>query len=450
MKFDPTIFKSYDIRGVYPETINEEFISNFGQAFVQKFNAKSVAVGRDGRVSSPALSRALIQGITEAGANAVDLGISSTDMTYVASAYYEDLDAAIMITASHNPKDYNGMKAVSKGAVALSGQDGLYEVRDMLLSGNFAASSGQSKGTTSTREMYEDYRTRLLQLIDMTALKPLKIVVDAGNGVAGYVVEKVFRGLPLEIIPLYFEIDGNFPNHQPSPIEVKNLIDLKAKVIESHADLGLAFDGDGDRVYLVDEKGRGVSASVMTAMIAKSLLEKNPGARILYNAVCSWIVRETIEKYGGVPSITPVGHSLIKAQMRKEDGFFAGEHSGHYFFKELYYADSGILASLYVLEMISKSGQSLSELIREFDTYFESGEINSTVVDQDAKIEQIKRIHAGARQSTLDGLNAEYDDWWFSLRPSNTEPLLRLNVEAKTRELMEAKKDELLKIIREK
>ncbi|MFA6963238.1 MAG: phosphomannomutase/phosphoglucomutase [Patescibacteria group bacterium] len=446
MKIDPNIFKSYDVRGVYPETINEEIMHNFGIAFANKYSAKKVAVGYDGRVSTPALKDALFGGLIEAGADVVDLGISTTDMTYVASAYYDDLDGAIMITASHNPSQYNGLKAVKKGAVALSGNDGLFEIRDMIV--NDQLETSDAKGKIEKRDIYKVYGDKLISLIDKSALKPLRVVVDAGNGVAGYVIDKIFGDLPIEIIPLYFEIDGTFPNHQPSPIEDKNVVDLKKKVLEEKADLGLAFDGDGDRVYFIDEKGQTITASVILAMVTKSLLEKNPGARILYNVVTSWCVRETIVKYGGVPSITLVGHSLIKTQMRKEDGFFAGEHSGHYFYKNLYYADSGMLTALIVLEMVSVLNQPISELAAEFSIYSDSGEINTEVADPKAKIEEIKAKYADGKQFTLDGLSVEYSDWWFSLRSSNTEPLLRLNVEAKSEELMETKRDELLSIIR--
>ena len=446
MKFDSSIFKTYDVRGEYPATIDETLVESFGIAFVNKFNLKKVAVGYDGRISSPTLTEALIKGVTLAGAGAVDLGISSTDMTYVASAIYPDVDGAVMITASHNPKQYNGFKVVLKNAIAVSGPDGLDEIRDMLINDKFQMTN--FKGKVEKRDMYDAYRDRLVSVIDKEALKPLRVVIDAGNGVAGFIIKKVFANLPVEIIPLYFEIDGNFPNHQPSPIEEKNIADLKKKVIEEKADLGLAFDGDGDRVAFVNEKGEGISASIALAMIAKNLLEKHPGARILYNVNCSWIVKETILKYSGIPSITPVGHSLIKAQMRKEDGFFAGEHSGHYFFKELFYADSGMLASLIILEMISKAGRPISDLTKEFDIYFACEEINTKVADPKGKIDKIKNKYADGKVLTLDGLRVDYADWWFTLRSSNTEPLLRLNVEAKTAELMETKRDELLEIIR--
>jgi len=443
---DPKIFKAYDVRGIYPETINEEIAEKIGLAFVNLFNLKKVAVGRDGRISSPVLEKALILGIKKAGSEAVKLGIVSTDMIYFASAYYNDLDAAINVTASHNPKDNNGFKFILKNAKAVSGDEGLFKMRDMIESGDLKQS--EKEGTESKREIYNDYVGKLISLIDKGKIKPLKVVVDAGNGVACFIFEKVIKDLSIKMMPLYGDIDGNFPNHQPSPLEEKNLVDLKKKVLEERADLGMAFDGDGDRIFLIDEKGEGISASVMTAMIAKKMLQKKPGARILYNLICGWIVPETIKTNGGTPSITKVGHSLIKAQMLSEDGYFAGEHSGHYFFKDLYYADSGMLASLVILELISEDGRSLSEIVKEYNKYALSGEINTEVKDQKAKIAELKEKYKDGKQMELDGITVEYPDWRFNVRPSNTEPLLRLNVEAKSKELMAQKRDELLKLIR--
>ncbi|MCL5795414.1 MAG: phosphomannomutase/phosphoglucomutase [Patescibacteria group bacterium] len=442
---DQKIFKSYDVRGIYPDTINEEIAEKIGIAFVNQFKLKKVAVGRDGRLSSPVLAKAVILGITRAGAEAVDLGIVSTDMVYFASANY-DFDGALNVTASHNPSEYNGFKFVLRGAIAISSQDGLYDIRDRIVENKLE--QAPTVGEVSTLEIYGDYIKKLLSLIDVKKIKPLKIVVDAGNGVAGYVIEKLFKTLPVKIIPLYFEIDGKFPNHQPSPIEDENKVDLRAKVLEVKADLGMAFDGDGDRVFLVDEKGQDVSATVMTAMIAKKMLERLPKSRILYNVICGWIVPETIQKYGGVPSITKVGHSLIKAQMRKEDGLFAGEHSGHYYFKDLFYADSGMLASLIMFELICEESKPLSEIAQAYNKYYLSGEINSKVGDQKAILENLKSKYNDGKQSELDGLSVEYPDWRFNVRASNTEPLLRLNVEAKNQELMETKRDELLTLIR--
>lgn len=442
---DANIFKAYDIRGIYPETIDEEVAEQIGLAFVNHFNLKKVLVGRDGRISSPILEKALITGIKKAGADVVKAQIISTDMIYFASAFYADLDGAVIVTASHNPKDNNGFKFILKNAVAVSGETGGFAMRDLILEDKLKIA--ETEGKEEERNIDDDYVEKLQSLIDAPKLKSFKVVVDAGNGVGGFVFEKVTKGLPIEYVPLYCDIDGNFPNHQPSPIEDKNLVDLKKKVVEEHADLGLAFDGDGDRVYLIDEKGQAVNASVMTAMIAKRLLQKNPGAKVLYNVNVGWIVPETIEKFHGIGSITPVGHSIIKAQMRHEDGLFAGEHSGHYYFKDLYYADSGMLAGLMIMELMSEENKPLSEIVQEFDKYALSGEINTTVADPRVKIAQIKEKYADGKIFELDGLSVEYPDWRFILRPSNTEPLLRLNVEAKSKELMEDMRDELLKII---
>lgn len=445
MNIDQSIFKAYDIRGTYPETINEEIARAIGIGLVNKYNLKSVAIGRDGRISSPALTKAMSEGVMEAGSDVIDLGICTTDMTYFASAFYDDIDCAIMITASHNPSQYNGLKAVLKGAVAIAGDD-FAQIRDAIINDHLQVSD--IKGHVSSRDLYSDYSIKLLSLIDVSKIKPLKVVIDAGNGVGGFAVEKVFKDLPIEIVPMYFEIDGSFPNHQPSPIEEKNIAALKEKVVEVSADLGLAFDGDGDRIYFVDEKGNGVDATIISAMLAKKLLLENPGSRILYNVNVGWIVPEITKKMGGIASVTPVGHSLIKAQMRKENGLFACEHSGHYFFRDLYYADSGIATSLFALEIISESSQPFSEILEEFKKYFLSGEINTTVKDQAGKLAQIKAKYADGEQSELDGIKVEYPDWKFVVRGSNTEPLLRMCVEAKTKKMMEEKRDELLALIR--
>jgi len=442
---DPKIFKSYDVRGTYPTSINEEIAEKIGMAFVNNFKLKKAAIGRDGRISSPQIEKAITSGIKKAGADVVKLGIICTDMLYFASAYYDDIDGGANITASHNPKDDNGFKFILKGAVAVSGEKGGYAMRDLIQEGKLEESS--KEGKEEERDVYKDYTKKLQSLIDVFKIKPLKVVVDAGNGVGCYIFEKVISGLPIKMVPLYGEIDGNFPNHQPSPIEEKNLVDLQKKVVEEKADLGMTFDGDGDRVYLVDEKGAIINATVMMAMIAKRMLDRKPGARILYNVNVGWIVPEIIKKNGGVSSITPVGHSLIKAQMRKEDGYFAGEHSGHYFFKDLYYADSGMLASLIMLELISIENKTLSEIAKVYDIYSLSGEINSEVADPKAKIAEIKKQYSDGKISEMDGLSVEYPDWRFILRPSNTEPLLRLNVEAKSKELMEQKRDKVVALI---
>ncbi|KKQ18700.1 MAG: Phosphomannomutase [Berkelbacteria bacterium GW2011_GWA1_36_9] len=442
---DDSIFKAYDVRGVYPETIDEEIAQKIGQAFVMQFNLKKVAFGRDGRLSSPQIEKALTEGAKKAGADVTHLGIISTDMIYFLSGS-DDFDGLAIVTASHNPKDNNGFKFILKGAKAVSGDEGLFNMRDLINSNNLK--EAEKIGMENSREIYNEYAEKLNSLVDISKIKPLKVVLDAGSGVAYFIAQKVFKNLPIKLIPLCGEIDGNFPYHQPSPIEDKNLVDIKKKVVEEEADLGLAFDGDGDRVFLIDEKGENLSSTITTAMIAKRMLKRHPGSRILYNLLCGWVVKETIQKNGGVPEVTKVGHSLIKTKMRKEDGLFAGEHSGHYYFKDLYYADSGMLASLVIMELISEEGKPLSEIAHKYNKYFLSGEINSEVKNQEGKIEEIKNKYKDGQQSELDGISVEYTDWRFNVRPSNTEPLLRLNVEAKSKELLEQKKDELLALIR--
>lgn len=445
MKFADKIFKAYDIRGLYPQEINGEIVEKIGLAFVNHFKLKKVMVGRDGRISSPELAKAVIEGIRRAGADVTDIGIISTDMIYFASSVY-DIDGALIVTASHNPKEYNGLKFTLKNARPVSGDEGLYEIRDAIKENNLK--TAPKEGNLEAKDIYSDYVDKLLSLVDKDKIKPLKLVVDAGNGVAGFIGEKIFKKIPIKLTHLYFEIDGNFPHHQPSPIESKNKEDLSQKVLEVKADLGMAFDGDGDRVFLVDEKGQEISATAMIAMIAREMLKKRPGAKILYGLICGWIVPETIKKYGGVASITRVGHSFVKEQMRREDGFFAGEHSGHYYFKDLSYADSGMMASLLMLELISEDGRPLSEIVAEYNKYALSGEINYEVEDKPKKIAELKEKYQDGQHSELDGLSVEYPNWRFNVRASNTEPLLRLNVEAKSQKLMEEKVKELEDLIK--
>lgn len=448
MDFDRGIFKAYDVRGIYPQTINEEIAQKIGLAFADLFQLKRVAIGRDGRLSSPFLKRALAQGIIRKGSDVFDLGIVSTDMVYFAAGYYPDLDGAVMVTASHNPRDHNGFKFILKGAVAVSGETGLSRMCQLIQEDHLSPAA--KLGKIRSRQIYADYIKKLHSLINPNNFRPLKVVVDAGNGVGGFVFKKVIKGLPIKMIPLYCEIDGRFPHHQPSPIEEKNIVDLRRKVVQEKADLGLAFDGDGDRVFLIDEQGKPVSATITGAMLIKKILKQNPQSRILYNLICGWIVPETIKAYGGKPSITKVGHSIIKAQMRKEKAIFACEHSGHYYFKDLYYADSAMLASLIILELISQENKPLSQIVAPFDKYYLSGEINLEVFDQKAKIEELKEKYKDGVQLELDGLSVEYPFWRFNVRPSNTEPLLRLNVEASDRKLLQEKTREILKLIKGK
>ncbi len=441
---DPVIFKAYDIRGIYPTQIDEEVAYVLGQAFVTFLNERKILVGRDMRLSSPSLSRSFIRGALEQGADVVDIGLCSTDMLYFASG---DLDLpGAMFTASHNPKEYNGIKLCRRRAGPISEDTGIAEIRDLALKRAFPLPSRE--GVLETRDLLPRYIDHVLSFIDTSVLRPLKVVADAGNGMAGMILPALFERLPCRLIPHCFELDGSFPHHQPSPIEPENIALLQKWVLEARADLGMAFDGDADRVFLVDDQGEPVSGSLTTALVARRILQEHPGEKIIYNCINSWIVPETIRAYGGVPIRERVGHSFIKQTMAETGAVFAGEHSGHYYFRDNYRADSGLIAAVFVLEIVSREGKSLSEILKPFKKYYSSGEINSRVEDIPAKLEEIARLHAGAKIDRLDGVTVEYDDWWFNVRPSNTEPLLRLNLEAKTRELMEEKRDEILALIR--
>ncbi len=444
MEIDASIFKAYDIRGIYPGQIDEEVAGRIGRAFVTFLGEERIVVGRDMRLSSPSLSRAFIEGARAQGADVVDIGLCSTDTIYFASGVL-DVPGA-MFTASHNPKEYNGLKLCRRRAAPISEDTGIAEIRDLTVGGEFPAAA--RTGSLEERDMLPEYVRHVLSFIDVSSIKPMKIVVDAGNGMAGMLIPAVFDRLPVELVPYCFELDGSFPHHQPSPIEPQNIKLLQDWVLENRADLGMAFDGDADRVFLVDDRGEPVSASITTAMVARRILETHPGETVIYNCVNSWIVPETIREFGGTPVRERVGHSFIKQTMAETGAIFAGEHSGHYYFRDNYRADSGLIAAMIVLEIISLQDQPLSEVVEPFKKYFDSGEINSRVEDIPAKLEQIVQAYSDAAIDRKDGLSVEYSDWWFNVRPSNTEPLLRLNLEAVSRELMEEKRDEVLALIR--
>ena len=444
---DPSIFKAYDIRGVYGETLTEETAYRIGRAAAQYLNVEEIAVGRDMRVSSPQIAIALIRGIIEQGVNAVDLGLITTDGLYFAVGKF-DYPAGVMVTASHNPGKYNGLKFCRAQAFPISLDTGLGDIRDLAMSGNFAQPT--HTGHVTKRDVTDAYVQHALTFIDVSKLKPLKVVVDAGNGMAGIMMPKVFQHLPCELVPLYFELDGTFPHHPASPIEPENMVDVQKKVREVGADVGAAFDGDADRMFPVDEHGEIVDGSMVTAMVANSLLHKFPGSTILYNLIVSKSVPELVERLGGKAVRTRVGHSFIKAEMRKVNGIFGGEHSGHFYFRDNWYADSGLIALLILLELISVEDKPLSEIIKPLDNWVRSGEINSEVHDTTAKLQAIRDHYGKDAQSvdTLDGLTIDYGSWWFNIRPSNTEPLLRLNLEAKDKTLLDQKRDEVLSFIR--
>jgi phosphomannomutase len=444
---DLGIFKSYDIRGIYPTQLDEHAAELIGRAFVRFLGCSTVAVGRDMRASSEPLFAAFARGATAAGADVIDLGLTSTDELYFAVGHY-GYPAGAMITASHNPKEYNGFKLCRENAIALSAETGVYAIRDLVATAEAGAAA--RPGRVLQRDALADFAEHCLSFIDRSAVKPLKVVIDCGNGMGGLIVPAIFEHLPVQVVPLFFELDGAFPNHPASPIEPENMVDLQRAVREHHADLGAAFDGDADRVFITDERGELVGGDMVTALVAEMLLRKYPGSKILYNLICSRSVPEIVQATGGVPIRTRVGHSIIKAVMREQDAIFGGEHSGHFYFRDHYFADSGLIALLIVLELASREGKPISELLAPLDTRKRSGEINSRVDDIPAKLAQLEARYADAREiDHLDGVTIQYADWWCNIRPSNTEPLLRLNVEADTPELLARKTAELLDLIRD-
>ncbi|BCL84058.1 phosphomannomutase/phosphoglucomutase [Ktedonobacteria bacterium brp13] len=449
VKVDPSIFKAYDVRGVYGLDLTEDTAYLIGRAAAQYLNVSEIAVGRDMRVSSPQIGEALIRGITDQGINVVDLGQITTDGLYFAVGKF-NYAAGAMVTASHNPAKYNGIKFCHEQARPISIDTGLGDIRDLAVSGDFKESA--KKGTITKKDVIDAFVEHALSFIDVKKLKPLKVVVDAGNGMAGLIMPRVFKHLPCELVPLYFDLDGTFPNHPASPIEPENMVDLQKKVREVGADIGSAFDGDADRMFPVDEHGNLVDGSMVTEMVTNSMLKKYPGSTILYNLIVSKSVPELIDELGGKGLRTRVGHSFIKAEMRRVNGIFGGEHSGHFYFRDNWFADSGLITLLIILELISIEDKPLSEIIKPLDHWVRSGEINSTVDDAPSKLAEIKEHFGKQAQSidTLDGLTFDFGNWWFNIRSSNTEPLLRLNLEAKTPALMEQKRDEVLAFIRGK
>jgi phosphomannomutase len=444
---DPRIFGAYDIRGLYPGELNEDAAYKIGRALVQFLGVDQVAVGRDMRLSSPSLAAAVIHGITEQGADAIDLGLTTTDELYFAVGKY-GYPAGMMITASHNPAGYNGIKMCREQAIAISSETGGNQIKQIVLSGRFTLPT--RAGQVIHRDIIDSYVAHCLSFIDLANVKPYKIAADAGNGMAGMIVPKVFAHLPCQLVPLYFELDGSFPNHPASPIEPENTAVLRQTVVEQRCDMGVAFDGDADRMFIVDDHGRLLGGDMVTALVAQSLLRKRPGATILYNLICSRSVPEVIEREGGRAIRTRVGHSFIKRTMREENAIFGGEHSGHFYFRDNWYADSGLIAFLIVLELVSQSGKTVAELVASIDTRFRSGEINSEVADQQGRMAAIEAHYAaqGAQIDHLDGVTVSFATWWFNVRPSNTEPLLRLNLEADTKDEMELRRDEVLRLIR--
>jgi len=443
------IVKAYDIRGVVPDELDDETVRAVGAAFAHFTKASSIVVAHDMRESSRPFSRAFAEGATSQGANVVLAGLASTDMLYFAAGFLEMPGA--MFTASHNPAQYNGIKLCLAGAKPVGQETGLLEIRDLAQNG-VPAYDGEP-GTVTERDLVDEYAKFLRGLVDLREIRPLTVVVDAGNGMGGYTVPHVLSGLPLDVRPMYFELDGNFPNHEANPIDPKNLVDLQAKVRETRADIGLAFDGDADRCFVIDERGEIVPPSAVTALVAVRELEKSPGSSIIYNLITSKAVPEIVREHGGNPVRSRVGHSFIKATMGETDAVFGGEHSAHYYFRDFWRADSGMLAALHVLAALGETstGTTLSQLLSEYTRYVASGEINSTVDDQAAVTSKVRETYSGQPDvdiDELDGLTVTAPTWWFNLRPSNTEPLLRLNVEADDQPTLDRVRDEVLSLVR--
>ncbi len=443
------IFKAYDVRGIYGQNLTEDIAYRIGRAFVYFLKAKDVIVGTDMRVSSPKLSRAFMKGVTEQGANAIFIGQVCTDVVYFASGFLNK--PAIMFTASHNPPQYNGLKFCRNNAIPINEDTGLRKIKSIIENKHYEKTKIIKKGKFIKKNILKAYVTHVKKFIDVKKLKKLTIAVDAANGMAGKIIPLVYKYLQIKIVPLYFKLDGSFPNHPADPSKYENLIELQKSVKDKKCDFGIAFDGDADRIFFVDENGNVINSSLISSLIIKNILLKNKTQKIIYNAVCSHIVPETIKQDGGIPVIERVGHSFIKETMRKTKAIFACEHSAHYYYRDNYRADSGIITSLIVAEIVSKENKPLSELLYEFRKYNTIEETSIEVKDKNVKINKIESIYKKQnpkKVSKLDGITIEFDRWWFNVRPSNTEPLLRLNLEADSEELMEEKREELLLVMK--
>jgi phosphomannomutase len=450
MQINPVIFKAYDIRGLYPGELNEETAHAIGRGFAAYLSAGTIAVSRDMRLSSPSLALAFIEGVRMQGTNVVDYGMLGTDQMYFA-VVNDNLDGGAQITASHNPKQYNGAKMVRAGAQPLSGDAGLGDIRDMIAHDRLPAPAAQ-KGTLTTRDTLPAYVEKVMTFIDPSIVKPFTVVLDAGSGMGALVAPRLFERLPCKVTTLCFEIDGSFPNHESNPLIEENRRDITEEVLRQKADIGIAWDGDADRCFFIDGSGEFISGDFVTALLAEAFLLKYPGSTIIYDLRASHAVRDTAARYGGRALMNRVGHAFIKQRMRQEDGIFAGEVTGHYYFRDFYYADNGFIPALLILELMSKKGQSLHELLRPYrEKYFISGEINTKLGSMDevpAKLKALEERYADATIERLDGVSVDYPDWHFNVRASNTEPLLRLNLEAQTPDLMAQRRDEVLSIIR--
>ena len=448
--FDPSIFKAYDVRGIYPQEVNEDVARAIGRAFVTYLKAKRIAVGRDMRLSSPSLAAAFIDGATLQGADVVDYGMIPTDMLYFAVAR-DRHEGGVEITASHNPKQYNGMKMVRQEAFPLSGDEGISDIRDAIAADRFPPPA-VPRGVVTTKDLLDAYVEHVMSFIDPRVIRPFNVVLDAGSGMGGLVAPKLFERLPCRTTRLCFEIDGRFPNHEANPLIEANRRDIVERVVAEKADVGIAWDGDADRCFFIDGTGEFISGDFITALLAEAFLLKVPGATIIYDLRASHAVKDIVARHGGTALMNRVGHAFFKRRMRETNAIFGGEVTGHYYFRDNFYADNGFIPALLVLELMSKKDQSLHELLEPLRRqYFISGEINTKLASMDlvpAKLTEIAAKYSDGHQYELDGISVEYPDWHFNVRPSNTEPLLRLNLEAKTPELMARKRDEVIGLIR--
>jgi phosphomannomutase len=453
---DSSIFKAYDVRGTYPDQLNEELAYRIGRAFVDVIadleskpaGELRLAIGRDMRLSAPAMAARYAEGMADGGADVLDIGMAGTEMLYW-TVGARGLDGGLVCTASHNPKAYTGAKLVRSGAIPLSGDVGIGELRDIVTAGEPGAPTAE-RGEITTEDVAEPFRAAALEIIDADAIRPLKVVLDGGNGMAGPMVGPLLDSFPIEQERTYWTPDGEFPDHEPNPLLPENRQFIIDKVRETGAELGIAWDGDADRCFFIDDTGEFVDGDFLTALLADSILRKNPGATVLYDVRASRAVRDIVAAAGGTALVNRVGHAFFKGRMRETGAVFGGEVSGHYYFREFYNADSGTIPALLVLELLSAEGKRLSELLEPLRSrYFISGEINSEVADQDAKMAEIAERYGDGEITELDGVSVDYEDWHFNVRPSNTEPLLRLNLESLvSREDMERKRDDVLALIR--
>ncbi len=450
MSVNPSVFKAYDVRGLYPAEITESLFHQLGRAFVAYLGPGRYAISRDMRLSSPSLTAAFIEGARMQGGTLYDYGLMGTDQMYYAVAA-DNLDGGAQVTASHNPGQYNGCKMVRREAFPLSGEAGIKEMREMILAGTIPEPPSQPGGV-EIRQIMDRYIDHVMSFIDRADIKPFNVVLDAGSGVAGIVAPRLFDQLPCRTTRLCFEVDGTFPNHEANPLIEENRRDIVERVVAEKADAGIAWDGDADRCFFIDGSGEFVAGDFITALLAEAFLMRQPGATIIYDVRASYAVKDVVARYGGKAVMNRVGHAFIKRRMREEDAIFGGEVTGHYYFRDNFYADNGFIPALLMLDLMSKKGQSLRDLLAPLrERYFISGEINTKVPNMamvDQKIERLAKQYANGHTYRLDGISAEFDDWHFNVRPSNTEPLLRLNLEGKTPEIMEKRRDEILDLIR--